>query len=455
MKEIADLFQILRMRSPELKDDNFQVDAELIQQWLEDCISAWYQYVPKYEFSLDVPLKEDEKERETWAEHIADYQYAWDGDASQVNCYHASQANYYQAMGCDIQKSLAEFCQTLNTKEYRLVLLIFSFDWGDVGRNLAPLLNNDQSTINRRYRKVKENWLKSFAEELGVDEKDYSLSKDRALSSTTLEDIWQIYVKPNYRSIIYQELQKIWSKLEPSLQQMLSNNYLKWEPTTADTAKGIIESELLKWFEAELEMSLVFYEPFTKKISNLVGEFFTPIYQEKINHLNTQINSYRERLERLLDANWVEPEKILVSSGRKRRVNVNQLSKEEQSSTPFIQLKRGKKIELDNQKFVLMIKMIQEKENEEMKLSFELLPSGETTTSLPSGLELALLKPSGKVMISTSRSKIGDNQLVLALKISKATMWLEKIESNRKTGKVFQVQITVNGNSKTEPFPSI
>ena len=167
--------------------------------------------------------------------------------------------------------------------------------------------------------------------------------------------------------------------------------------------------------------------------------------------LEKLFNSDRERLEKLLDANWLPPEKILVSNARKGRANANQLSKEE----PFIQLKRGKIIELDNQKFVLMIEIKGEKENQDIKLSFKLIPRGEDTTSLPFGLELALLKFSGKVLDSNT-AKTGDNQLFLPPNPSKpATMDLEKLENNLKKGKVFQIKITLNGQSKTEPFPVI
>ena len=272
LKQMAELYQILRRRSPKLKDDNLQVDAKLISQWLEDCLRAWYQSVPKPKLSLDVPFKDDDMEGETWAEHIADYKYASVNDAPLMN--------YYQAMGCDLQKSLTEFCETLNKEQYRLVLLIFSFDWGDIGRNLAPLFKKNPSTIHRRYTKIKENLLKKLAEELGVDEKDYPLSKDKALSST-LEDVWEKYAKPSYKLIIYQQFQKIWSKLEPSLRQMLSTNSSQLHPIAADAVKGI-ESEILQWLEEELEMSLASYEPLTKKISDLVDEFLIRVYQENI-----------------------------------------------------------------------------------------------------------------------------------------------------------------------------
>ena len=162
-------------------------------------------------------------------------------------------------------------------------------------------------------------------------------------------------------------------------------------------------------------------------------------------------NHYRERLEKLLDVNWLEPEKILVSSARGRRANANQLSKKEQS----IQFNRGKIIELDNQRFVLMIEIKQGQENQGITLSFKLIPRGEDTTSLPSGLELALLNPSGKVLTSNT-AKTGDNQLFIPPNPSKpATMDLEKLENNLKKGKVFQIKITLNGQSKTEPFPVI
>ncbi|NEO53036.1 MAG: DUF1822 family protein [Okeania sp. SIO3B5] len=180
-------------------------------------------------------------------------------------------------------------------------------------------------------------------------------------------------------------------------------------------------------------------------------DLLTVLYDEQIN----QINSYRERLEKLLDDDWVEPKKILVSSGRRGRGNANQLSKQEQSSAPFMPLKRGKIIELDNQRFALIIEIKQGRENEEMKLYFQLLPCGETTKSLPSGLELTLLKPSGKVINSTT-AKTGGNQLIIPLNINKSlTTWLEKLEGNREKGKLYQVQITLKGKSKTETFPSI
>ena len=160
-------------------------------------------------------------------------------------------------------------------------------------------------------------------------------------------------------------------------------------------------------------------------------------------------NHYRERFEKLLDVNWLEPEKILVSSARRRRANANQLSKKEQS----IQFNRGKIIELDNQRFVLMIEIKQGKENQDIKLSFKLIPHGADTTSLPSGLELALLNPSG-IVVTSNTAKTGDNQLFIPPNPSKpATMDLEKLENNLKKGKVFQIKITLNGQSKTEPFP--
>ena len=102
-----------------------------------------------------------------------------------------------------------------------------------------------------------------------------------------------------------------------------------------------------------------------------------------------------------------------------------------------------------------MIEIKGEKENQDIKLSFKLIPGGEDTKSLPFGLELALLKFSGKVLDSNT-AKTGDNQLFLPPNPSKpATMNLEKLENNLKKGKVFQIKITLNGQSKTEPFPVI
>ncbi|MCL2925558.1 MAG: hypothetical protein MGF17_13315 [Trichodesmium sp. MAG_R04] len=255
LKEMAELYLKLRRRSPTLQDDNLQVNAELIDRWLEDCLSAWYKSVYKLVLSLDSPLQDDDTEGERWKQQIPDHQYADDSNASIVK-YDASEMNYYQAMGDDVSKSLAEFCQTLNKEQYRLLLLRFSFDWGDVARNLAPLLKKHPSTINRQYTKIKGNWLKKLTEELGIDEKSDQSSKNQALSSY-LDEVWQKYAKPRYKSIIYQKLHKIFSKLDP---------------TTTDMIKGI-EGKLLQWLEAELEMPLAQYEPLTKKISNLVEEF--------------------------------------------------------------------------------------------------------------------------------------------------------------------------------------
>ena len=56
--------------------------------------------------------------------------------------------------------------------------------------------------------------------------------------------------------------------------------------------------------------------------------------------------------------------------------------------------------------------------------------------------------------MTSNTAKTGDNQLFLPPNPSKpATMDLEKLENNLKKGKVFQIKITLNGQSKTEPFP--
>ena len=57
-------------------------------------------------------------------------------------------------------------------------------------------------------------------------------------------------------------------------------------------------------------------------------------------------------------------------------------------------------------------------------------------------------------MVNNQDDKTGDNQLFIPPNPSKpATMDMEKLESNIKKGKVFQIKITLNGQSKTEPFP--
>jgi hypothetical protein len=157
----------------------------------------------------------------------------------------------------------------------------------------------------------------------------------------------------------------------------------------------------------------------------------------------------KQRLEILFE--WEETDKILAGSGRSRRSrNVNQSSDKFQDSSSIIEFDKAKLIKIGNREFAMIVDIEQE-ENEKMQLSFQLISCGDIR-SLPSGLELALISPSGKVLASTT-AKTGDNSISVPSK-KPATMELEKLERVREQEKLYQVKITLNDKSYTEYFPS-
>ncbi|MGK7886843.1 MAG: DUF1822 family protein [Crocosphaera sp.] len=168
--------------------------------------------------------------------------------------------------------------------------------------------------------------------------------------------------------------------------------------------------------------------------------------QEKLSEL-------RQQLEALFSEKWDEPEKVLVSSSRRGKTGgTKQSSSSEntQESTSEITVRKAKSIKLKDREFALIIE-IQRKIDEELKLVFEVKPLG-SIKSLPSGLKLALLKPSGEELIS-NLTKDGDNVLKIPRK-NTASMKLEKLQKWLNKGKAYQLKITLEKESYTTRFPS-
>ncbi|MFM6324207.1 MAG: DUF1822 family protein [Microcystis panniformis] len=159
--------------------------------------------------------------------------------------------------------------------------------------------------------------------------------------------------------------------------------------------------------------------------------------------------SFRQRIEELLASDWLESEKVLTASGRSGRSR--RISQSSLDSSAML-LNKGKLISIDGRDFALMVDIRQqENEQNKVKVSFKLIPGGDII-SLPSGLEFALLAPSGKVLTSAT-AKTGDNWLKLPPN-QPAILDLEKLEFARQNGKLYQVKITFNGKTHSESFPS-
>jgi len=153
------------------------------------------------------------------------------------------------------------------------------------------------------------------------------------------------------------------------------------------------------------------------------------------------------RIEKLLASDWLESEKVLTVSSRGK--GYRSMS---QSSIDSSLVDKGKLISIDGRDFALMVDIRQqENEQNKVKVSFKLIPGGDII-SLPSGLEFALLAPSGKVLTSATAKK-GDNWLKLPPN-QPAILDLEKLELAKQNGKLYQIKITFNGKTHSESFPS-
>lgn len=149
------------------------------------------------------------------------------------------------------------------------------------------------------------------------------------------------------------------------------------------------------------------------------------------------------RIEKLLASDWLESEKVLTVSSRGK--GYRSMS---QSSIDSSLVDKGKLISIDGRDFALMVDIRQqENEQNKVKVSFKLIPVG-NIRSLPSGLEFALLAPSGK-MLTSATAKQGDNCLRIT-----PIFDLEKLELAKQNGKPYQIKVTFNGKTHSESFPS-
>ena len=281
LEEMAKLYPILqRRRSPELKQDNSQVNAEFIRQCLENAIKALYQYNGRKEISYDDPLKNGEGT--TYLDLMPEERYNWEADTTMIN----------------LQES-DDLLDNSNSKEYGSLILLYVFELSMDG--IAELYQENKSQVSRRINKSNKKWLEEFCQRQGMSEKVEELRDQKKLAPNTSELVNEVRKnnEKHFYSLVYQTFLKIWKQLEPSSQEILKShikrkfdhfnkNTSKSSLTDADKEKieyifQVLVSKILQWLEEKLEISLASSEPLKKKTSDLVDEFLIHIFQENIN----------------------------------------------------------------------------------------------------------------------------------------------------------------------------
>ena len=281
LEEMAKLYSILqRRRSPELKQDNSQVNAEFIHQCLENAIEALYQYNdrPK-EMSLDDHIKNGEET--TFLDLTPEERYNWEAGATMIN----------------LQES-DDLLHNFNSKEYGSLILLYVFELSMDG--IAELYQENKSQVSRRINKSNKKWLEEFFQRQGMSQKAEELRAKKKLDANISQLVNKVRKnnEKHFSSLVYQTFLKIWKQLEPSSQEILKShikrkfyhfnkNTSKSSLTNADKEKieyifQVLVSKILQWLEEKLEISLASSEPLKKKTSDLVDEFLIHIFQENI-----------------------------------------------------------------------------------------------------------------------------------------------------------------------------
>jgi hypothetical protein len=288
LEAMAERYPILqRRRSPELKQDNSQVNAEFIHQCLENAIEALYQYNyrPK-EISLDDHIKNGEGT--TFLDVTPEERYNWEADTTMIN----------------LQES-DDLLDNSNSKEYGSLILLYVFELSMDG--IAELYQENKSQVSRRINKSNKKWLEEFCQRQGMSEKVEELRAQKKLDANTSQLVNKVRKnnEKHFSSLVYQSFLKIWQQLEPSSQEILEL-HIKRKPfklekrkpfntntpefSLTDPEKEKIEDvfqvlvpKILQWLEEKLEISLASSEPLKKKTSDLVDEFLIHIFQENIN----------------------------------------------------------------------------------------------------------------------------------------------------------------------------
>ena len=153
-----------------------------------------------------------------------------------------------------------------------------------------------------------------------------------------------------------------------------------------------------------------------------------------------ELQKIRNWLETLFSKDLIEKEKILVANTR---------SYSNKSSTFQNYINRAKSLILNDIKLVLVIDC-EIKDEEKITLFLEVLPQPNTnrgTTILPSGLTVAFLSPSGKILKET-KAKEADNRIRLPVPLK-----IKQLQLSQKANKPFQIKISIANDSYTENFP--
>jgi hypothetical protein len=288
LEAMAERYRILqRRRSPELKQDNSQVNAEFIHQCLENAIEALYQYNyrlyqynyrPK-EISLDDHIKNAEET--TFIDLTPEERYNWEAGATMINFQESD-----------------DLLHNLNSKEYGSLILLYVFELSMDA--IAELYQENKSQVSRRINKSNKKWLEEFCQRQGMSEKVEELRDQKKLAPNTSELVNEVRKnnEKHFYSLVYQTFLKIWQQLEPSSQEILElyikrkfehfeNNHPKSSLTDDQEEKiknifQVLVTKILQWLEDKLEISLASSEPLKKKTSDLVDEFLILLFQENI-----------------------------------------------------------------------------------------------------------------------------------------------------------------------------
>ena len=286
LEEMAKLYPILqRRRSPELKQDNSQVDAELIHQCLENAIKALYQYNGWKEISYDAPLKNGEGT--TYRDLMPEERYNGEADATMIN--------YYRACSLNFQES-DDLLHNLDSKEYGSLILLHVF--GLTMDPIAELYQENKCQVSRRINKSNKKWLEEFCERQGMSQKAEELRAQKKLDANISQLVNEVRKKneQHFSSLVYQTFLKIWEQLEPSSQEILEL-HIKRKPFNKNTSEfslthpekdkiedvfQVLVSKILQWLEEKYEISLASSKEKTRnlvneKTRNLVEEFLVRI----------------------------------------------------------------------------------------------------------------------------------------------------------------------------------
>ena len=273
LQQMAELYlNLQKRRSPELKQDNLEINAEFIRQCLENCIQALYEYDSRpHELSLDRNLGSEDS-RETTLQVDDDRENR-------------------KLESLEIQNSLTEFYQKLDDEQRNLVVL--HSGCGFTTREIADLDVYDchYSTISRKLDSIKELWLYEWYEKNRGDGKPGFIeevmrdSSRRKPVKKLVDEVWKKHESDSYW-LVFRVFQKALQHLELSSQAILGelqvrkNQAPELNLTAVEKEKvQVLVRGIIQRLEAELEIALTPYETLNQKISDLlINQFLPRIY---------------------------------------------------------------------------------------------------------------------------------------------------------------------------------